>query len=353
MPLNAKQLEQFAQELDALKENIMADLGQTDVDHIRHIMRLSRGSEIVGRTLIHFSLDPITWSLGVIGLGVSKILENMELGHNIMHGQYDWTNDPQLNSQTYEWDTACESDSWRYTHNYEHHTYTNIRGKDRDYGYGLLRLSHDIPWAPRHLAQFLNFIGLTVFFQWGVALHELEIERIVRREISLKDKLPFLKRFLRKGGKQAFKDYLFFPLLAGPFAPKVFLGNLAANGLRNLWASSVIFCGHFTEGAQSFPESVCENETRGHWYYRQLLGAGNFTGNRWLHILTGHLSFQIEHHLFPDIPAHRYAEISPKIKDICETYGLPYNTGSFWSQYKTVVQRVLKYSLPPTKAALA
>lgn len=64
----------------------------------------------------------------------------MELGHNVMHGQYDWMNDPKFNGQTYEWDTVGTSDNWRQTHNYKHHTYTNIKGIDDDIGYGLLRL---------------------------------------------------------------------------------------------------------------------------------------------------------------------------------------------------------------------
>ncbi|HAC26930.1 MAG TPA: acyl-CoA desaturase, partial [Marinobacter hydrocarbonoclasticus] len=109
---------------------------------------------------------------------------------NVMHGQYDWMNDPALHSQTYEWDTVCTSDSWRRTHNYEHHTYTNIIGKDRDYGYAVLRLSDDEPWKPWHTLQFINYILLSVFFQWGVGLHELETEKLRRREISWREKLP-------------------------------------------------------------------------------------------------------------------------------------------------------------------
>jgi len=102
--------------------------------------------------MMPFGFIPPVLVAATTALGLSKIIENMEIGHNVMHGQYDWMNDPSLNSQTYEWDTACGGDSWRRTHNYEHHTYTNIIGKDRDYGYDLLRLSEDEPWQPAHLA---------------------------------------------------------------------------------------------------------------------------------------------------------------------------------------------------------
>ena len=349
--LSHQELECFGDELDKLRQEVIADLGKRDADHIRNIIQKQRYSEIAGRALIHFSLNPISWAAGVGLLSTAKILENMEIGHNVMHGQYDWMNDPQLNSQTYEWDTVCDSESWRNTHNFEHHTYTNILGKDRDYGYAVLRLTDDEPWKPRHLFQFINYGLLSVFFQWGVGLHELETEKLRSGEITWKDKLPFIKRFTKKAAKQVSKDYILFPLIAGPAAPKVLLGNMLANLNRNLWTSTIIFCGHFTEEAQTFREDECQNETRGMWYYRQLLGSSNFTGGKWLHIMSGHLSYQIEHHMFPDIPAHRYPEMATKVQQLCEKYDIPYNTGSFGSQFKTVLARIARYSLPPKKSA--
>lgn len=345
--LSYKELKAFGIELDQLREQVLADLGQRDANYIRNIVQQQKMCEIVGRALIHFSLNPLLFVGGIGALSCAKILENMEIGHNVMHGQYDWMNDPTLESQSYEWDTVCDAKSWRKTHNFEHHTYTNILGKDRDYGYAVLRLTDDVPWKPYHLFQFVNYMVLSAFFEWGVGLHELEFEKIKQGEISLQEKIPFLKRFLRKSGRQLAKDYLLFPLLAGPMAPKVMLGNGIANLVRNLWTSTVIFCGHFTAGAETFSEEECENETRGMWYYRQLLGSSNFTGNKWLHIMSGHLSYQIEHHMFPDIPAHRYPEISDQVKTICQKYEIPYNTGSFGNQYLTVLARVARYSLPP------
>lgn len=345
--------EEFGQALDQIRQEVFDDLGQRDVDHIKGIMHRQRLTEYVGRGLIHFSLNPLTWSVGVSLLSVSKILENMEIGHNVMHGQYDWTNDPELQAQNYDWDNVCDAESWRKTHNFEHHTYTNILGKDRDYGYAVLRLDDGVAWKPWHLVQFVQYSVLSCLYEYGVGLHELEFDRIKNGEVKLKDKVPFLKRFAKKTTKQVTKDYIVYPLLAGPFAPKVVAGNALANLGRNLWASTIIFCGHFTEDAQTFREEDCEVESRGQWYYRQLLGSSNFTGGKWLHIMSGHLSYQIEHHMFPDIPAHRYPEIAPKVQALCEQYGIPYNTGPFGKQYKTVLQRVGRYSLPPESSAFS
>lgn len=344
--MNEQQLAELENDLNAIRDEVLADLGERDARYIRRIVRLHRGLEIGGRVLMPFGFIPPVFVAATAALGLSKIIENMEIGHNVMHGQYDWMNDPSLHSQTYEWDTVCTSASWRRTHNYEHHTYTNVIGKDRDYGYAVLRLSDDVKWHPGHLFQFINYLMLSVLFQWGVGLHELESERLRRREITWKSKLPFLKEFFAKGGRQAFKDYVFFPLITFPVAPIVLAGNIGANLIRNLWSSTVIFCGHFTQDAETFTEQECENESKGHWYLRQLSGSSNFTGGKWVHLLSGHLSYQIEHHVFPDLPAHRYPEISSKVQAVCRKHGIHYNTGSFAHQYGTVLKRILGFSLP-------
>ncbi|KAA1175982.1 acyl-CoA desaturase [Marinobacter salinexigens] len=344
--MNEQQLAELEKDLNAIRDEVLADRGERDAQYIRWIVRLHRTLEVSGRVMMPFGFIPPVFVAATAALGLSKIIENMEIGHNVMHGQYDWMNDPSLHSQTYEWDTVCTSDSWRRTHNYEHHTYTNVIGKDRDYGYAVLRLSDDVKWHPGHLFQFVNYILLTVLFQWGVGVHELESERLRRREITWKSKLPFLKDFFRKGGRQAFKDYVFFPLITFPVAPIVLAGNIGANLIRNLWSSTVIFCGHFTQDAETFTEEECENESKGHWYLRQLTGSSNFTGGKWVHLLSGHLSYQIEHHVFPDLPAHRYPEISEKVQAVCRKHGIHYNTGSFARQYGTVLKRIMTYSLP-------
>jgi fatty acid desaturase len=353
--LNQNQYDQLAVELDAIRDETLAKVGQEDARYIRKIIRLQRLFEVTGRVVMVLGfIHAAFWVLGILTLALAKILDNMEIGHNILHGQYDWMNDENINSRTFEWDIVCDAASWKRVHNYEHHTYTNIIGKDRDFGYGLLRLSDDIPWRRKNIWQFFTYINLSVLFEWGIAYHEMAAERVfvgkkkTKRDQQVSDK-QLKKHFFGKATRQIFKDYVFFPLLAWPMFLPVLLGNIIANIIRNLWTSTVIFCGHFTEGVYTFSEKECENESRGQWYYRQMLGSSNLTGQRWFHIMTGHLSCQIEHHLFPDIPAHRYVEMAPKVKAVAEKYGIVYNTGSFFKQYATVLQRVYRFSLPETK----
>src|SRR3954447_12086362 len=345
--LTQDQLEAFGRELDEIRARTVADLGTRDADYINKVIRAQRGLEVAGRGLMFFSFLPPAWLGGTAALSLSKILDNMEIGHNVMHGQYDWMNDPRLNGKTFEWDTACPADQWRHSHNYMHHTHTNIVGKDRDIGYGTLRMSEDQPWRPYYLGNPIYALLLAIFFQYGVALHDLETERIAAGEATLGEKRGMLRDISRKVGGQTLKDYVLFPVLSGPSAPLVVAGNATANLARNLWAFTIIFCGHFPEGTHEFTEEETENETRGEWYYRQLLGSANLTGGKLFHVMSGNLSHQIEHHLFPDIPAHRYAEISVEVREICERYGIPYNAGPLHRQFGSVVRKIVKLAVPP------
>ncbi|MBM4266656.1 MAG: acyl-CoA desaturase [Deltaproteobacteria bacterium] len=344
--LTAAELDAIGAELDEVRSEVIASLGEREAQYIRRVQATVRYTEIGGRALLFLGWLPPAWLAGTGLLAFSKIVDNMELGHNVMHGQYDWMNEPTLRGDTYEWDNACEGEAWRHSHNYLHHTFTNVEGRDRDIGYGFLRLFPSQRWNPLHLIQPAIAVGLAVLFQWGVALHDLELERVVRGKVPPEKLRRELGPVLRKGLRQLAKDYVFFPVLAGPAFLPVFAGNLAANLARNLWTFGIIFCGHFTADVETFPETALEDESRGAWYVRQLRGSSNLTGGPTFHFLSGNLSHQIEHHLFPDVPAVRYADMAVRVREIAERYGQYYNTGSFWSQFTSVVWRILRYSLP-------
>ncbi|NWL80639.1 acyl-CoA desaturase [Pseudomonas taiwanensis] len=346
--LTLAELDAFGAELDALRQRTLDDLGERDARYIRRIRTAVRVCCWSGRALLLLGWLPPTWLLGVALLGLGKILENMELGHNVMHGQYDWMNDPELRGTRYEWDIAGPSDFWRHTHNHIHHSYTNVLGMDDDVGYGVVRLFPEQRWKPFYRWQPLWVTLQAVLFQYSVAVQHLRLDQYFKGRMSLDELRPRLRQFNAKVLRQSMKDYLLFPLLAllvGGSVTAVLVGNLLANLIRNLWTFTVIFCGHFTERAAVFPPSVLEGESRSHWYLRQLRGSSNLEGGSLFHILTGNLSHQIEHHLFPDLPARRYAEMAVAVREIAERYGQVYNSGRLSVQFGSVVRRVWKYRL--------
>ncbi|GAB0106575.1 acyl-CoA desaturase [Nocardia sp. JMUB6875] len=345
--LSVEQVEEIGRELDALRARITADLGDRDRDYIYSVIKAQRGFEIAGRGLLYLGFLPPFWLAGVAALSISKILDNMEIGHNVMHGQWDWMREPTLNSRVFEWDTVCPGDQWRHSHNYMHHTYTNILDMDRDIGYGILRVDEAQSWNVLRLGNPLYAFILMLAFEWGVMGHDLEVENILKGKKSWSEIKTLLKGQWRKASRQVLKDYVVFPALTGPLFLSTLTANFSANIVRNLWTFSIIFCGHFPTGVQTFTEEECAEETQGEWYVRQMLGSANIDGGKLFHIMSGNLSHQIEHHLFPDLPANRYPEIAPVVKALCEKHGLPYNMGGFSRQIGSVWAKLFKLALPP------
>jgi len=344
--LTAEDIENLGRELDAIREQVVASRGERDAAYIRKVIDGQRKLELGSRAVLLFSLFPPAWVVGTVGLSISKIVENMEIGHNVMHGQWDWMRDSKIHSTTWEWDNASPAEMWKHSHNEVHHTYTNVRGKDHDLGYGIMRVDENQKWVPFYLAQPLwNFINACVF-EYGIAAYDLQIGKYLKGRTDKAEFQGKAKRVLAKIRKQATRDYVLHPLLSGPSALTTLTANVTANLVRNLWTHSVIMCGHFPEGVQTFEKNSIDGETRGEWYLRQMLGSANISGSRLLHFMSGNLSFQIEHHLFPDLPSNRYQEIAPKIQDVFERYGLTYTTGSLPRQVGSAWKTVFKLSLP-------
>jgi NADPH-dependent stearoyl-CoA 9-desaturase len=311
----------------------------------------------------------------------------MEIGHNVLHGQWDWMNDPRINSSTWDWDTASTAEAWKHSHNYVHHTFANIRGKDKDLGYEIMRIDPHQRWHPVYLLQPLYNLLLMAFFEWGVALHDLDFEAIRKGTKSKAQVKRELEGIRGKARSQIVKDYVAWPLLSGLAMAALEVAmdarrpargdaggsrrrggvgarlkgalrvgarsyraaaaaNATANVVRNVWAYAIIFCGHFPDQTYTFSAREVEDESPGGWYVRQMVGAANIEGGPLFHVASGNLGYQVEHHLFPDLPSSRYAEVAPQVKDVCERYGLPYNSGPFLQQLGMVQRTILRLAFP-------
>jgi len=349
--LSEEDVEQLGRELDALRAEIEESRGEADAAYITKLIKIQRLMMVAARvTMIVSAYDKRTRLPGaVVGgtvLGLAKILENMEIGHNVMHGQWDWMNDPEIHSSNWEWDTAQPAEQWKHSHNYVHHQFTNVLGHDNDIGYGILRMAREQKWTPFTLGQPVYNAALAGLFQWGVALHDLDLERIRKMDKDPQELRRQLTQIWKKGSRQALKDYVIYPALAGKNWRTTLTANAYSNLMRNLWSYTIIFCGHFPDGALHFTEEEIEDETRAEWYLRQVYGAANFTGSPLMHVMSGNLGYQIEHHLFPDLPSNRYGDMSVKVRALCDKYGIPYTTGPLHRQYGQVLRTIMKLSLP-------
>jgi NADPH-dependent stearoyl-CoA 9-desaturase len=385
--LTEEQIDELGREFDAIHDEVFAELGDRDRRYITSMIEMHRRLVVAGRVVLLASRYRPAWAVGTGMLSLAKILENMEIGHNVMHGQWDWMNDPDINSASWDWDTASTPEAWKHSHNYEHHTFTNIRGKDRDLGYEIMRIDPHQRWHPVYLLQPFYNLVLAAFFEWGVALHDLNFDEIRSGEKSRKQVRRELKGMAGKARGQIVKDYVAYPLLSAlvmalpeylagrrrrsrleglrrrvrrepqvspadllwPTFRSTLKANVTANIVRNVWAYAIIFCGHFPDQTYTFSEDETKDESRGAFYVRQLLGAANIEGTPLFHVVSGNLGYQVEHHLYPDMPSTRYAEIAPRVKEICERYRLPYNSGPFGKQIGNVQRTILRLAFPGGK----
>ncbi len=343
-------IESLAVELDAIRRDIEDSRGERDARYIRRTIAAQRVLDVAGRLMLAGSAKRSSWWAGTVTLSLAKIIENMEIGHNVMHGQWNWMNDPEIHSSTWEWDMIGASKHWRANHNFQHHKYTNILGMDDDVGYTVLRVTRDQPWERFNIGNVLVNTILAVGFEWGIGFQSIEVTKLFKAGPDRETNVHHLREFAGKAARQVFKDYLAFPALTS-LSPEAtykstLKANIVANLIRNVWANAVIFCGHFPDGAEKFTETDIIGETKGEWYLRQMLGSANFDAGPVLRFMSGNLCYQIEHHLYPDLPSNRLHEISVRVRQVCEKYDLPYTTGSFVVQYGKTWRTIAKLSLP-------
>ena len=272
--LSDEDIRDIGARLAAIENEHRDALGAGDADYIKSLIRVQRALDLIAR-IATASSSTVTVPAGMM-LVMAKILENLEIGHNVMHGQWDWMNDPEIHSSTWEWDNTGPSSGWKHSHNVVHHTYTNIIGMDNDIGYGVLRVTRDRTWTPMAIFQPLINIVLASLFEVAVGFYDVDLGRYFTGRQTWEETKPRLMDTVKKVGRQVGKDYVLFPavaavvgyLLPGRGANRTsragraleakkrakaavntaVIGNIA----RNVWAYAVIFCGHFPDDVETF-----------------------------------------------------------------------------------------------------
>jgi len=337
-----ERLIRFGEELDAVKARALARMGDEDVRYVRRLNAFSRTMEIIGRALIFFSPEPVSFFAGVGALWIHKQLQATEIGHTALHGAYDkLAGGESFASKQFRWDTPIDEESWRYAHNVRHHGNTNVVGRDPDVEFGTVRLTDKTPYSSNNRRQLA--LALSVIFPnftFFIAAHASGLNDVFLhrgRPDSRQDILPdrsresiraAWRRGLRKYVPYYLYNYVLWPALAGPMFWKVLLGNWLAETLRDVYSAATIFCGHVGDDVKSWPEGT-KAHGRGEWYAMQVEATNDYEVSWPVSVLCGGLDRQIEHHLFPQLPPQRLREIAPEVRAICERYGIAYKTDTW------------------------
>ncbi len=341
--MSNEQIENFGREIEFIYTETKAKLGKGDLDHILKMKELSNSLEIGGRALIHLSKDPLSWMSGVILLGYHFLLEFTELGHNILHAQYDdIPGNMTVNSKTWKWDSTMDEKDWKFEHHVVHHPFTNIVGKDNDFGFLVYRVNDAQKWKLYHFFQVPMLLSMPLinsfYFPWYVSTSRALAES--REVLTWETYLPSIKKI----GTHFLKNYILFPFLPGASYLKVAAGNFFAKLFQNTYLEMILAISHLHKDAYIFEDT--DNETKGEFYLRQVLATVNFDSPSPYDIVYGAINLHIEHHLFPDLPPNRLREVAPKVKAVCEKYRVPYRSGQFLSQFMGVIENALLRSLP-------
>lgn len=355
--LDDAQLQAFAAELNRLKAEFMDKIGDEDVAYVEMVYQMSRIFEISGRLLIHFSLEPVSWSLGVLSLWVHLQLDNLELNHSAQHQAWDHLPAARrFHSDRYVHNSFVDEEAWRYRHNILHHSYTGQIERDPDITFGFFRLSELIDKQYFHKVQPLMLVLNTLGAGDNTGLVSSGLLDYVTRllpgykaqnyppvyPLSPENFLKSLSLFSRKAVPNFLYNYGLFGFLAGPlFWPKVTLGTLSAQLLRNIFTGLSFYTGHMVEGVKHYTEPP---GSRAAWYIQQIEGTGNVRAGKFVSMLMGHLNYQIEHHLFPKLPPNRYEEIAPQVEALCREYGVQYISGSFSEQVRSVFRQIQRFA---------
>jgi len=356
--------EELQHDIDEIKKKI-GTVSESDFQHLLKLERWGRGATVVGFllitliTLVKYNNYEISNSffyliglMGALLISIGNVSRWANITHPILHGAYDkvpnipkrYTKDgyAQGNRRWIDWLDWIKPDAWVYEHNIMHHYHL---GEDDDPD----NVEKNLQWLhQKKIPIIFKYITVYIFASmWKVAYYAPNTLRILENKERARKKeeptLSFEYTPFTKNGLTLWKEYflpygifqfivlpsLFIPLsLSAAISVLIFL--VIAELLTNLHSFLVIVPNHSAEDIYQFSTP---HKTQGEYYLRQIMGSVNYnTGTDFIDFLHGFLNYQIEHHLFPNMPHSFYQKMQPVVKDICKKHNLQYKQESVFKR---------------------
>lgn len=354
----------FARDLDALRKELDASLGPDDHAHLKKLARWGRACTAAGYATAW--LGPNVASMALLSTGAMarwaivmhhvghKALDRIdgvperETSRGFAQGRRRWV----------DWLDWMHPDAWRHEHNVLHHFHT---GEESDPD--LVELNTEAirrSRAPRAaklaavafyaLSWRLTYYAPNTFQIWRRSLRRRK-QRGGAVEDDARGEGSYLSAFdARTADGRAFlaacvlpyglARFVAAPLAFAPLGPlavaSVWVNSVGAEALTNLYTFVLIAPNHAGDDLHRFSTPTRD---RGDFYLRQVLGSVDYaTGGDARDFLHGFLNYQIEHHLFPDLPPRAYQRAQPRVREICEKHGVPYVQEGVAARVKKLVQ---------------
>lgn len=349
----------LANDLKALRAELAADLGPADLAHLRKMARWGRTCTLLGWLTCWFP-NP----LAVLALSLGNVARWTMVGHHVLHRGYDQVpgTPPHWRSDRFskgwrrwiDWLDWMHPAAWSHEHNQLHHFHLNEFGDPDlvEHNAWLLRRR----WLPAPLKWLLaSVLMLTWKFSY-YAPNTWRAWRLKHRHAA-RDAAAAMGhdwRLLYPGERvllplsaevPGFWWHCVLPYALGRFGllPLPFLlispaawtcalvSLLLAELLANLHAFVIIVPNHAGADLCRYDD---HHTDPGGFYLRQILGSVNYPGGSdWKDFLQGYLNYQIEHHVWPDLPMLKYRQAAPRLQAICAKHGIAYVSEPVWRRF--------------------
>jgi fatty acid desaturase len=333
----------FTRDLDALRKEIDAKLGPDDLSHLKRFALAARISALLGYATAWIVPNPISAFLIALGNFVRWAV----VMHHVGHRGYDRVPGVPLRytsrafasrkRRLFDWLDWMWPEAWRYEHNVLHHGHTGELD-DPDL------VEEYVDWMRRSKMPLVFKYGVIAFFaiHWKVSYYapntfQAWTRAEKRRRGEPTEALTITNAFdpRTKNGRAfwracllpyALVRFVLLPLVFLPLGPwaamSVLANSLLAELIANVHSFFMIVPNHAGDDLFRFDGRA---QDRGTFYVRQVIGSVNYTSSGAIgDFLQGGLNYQIEHHLFPDLPLLKYRQYRPRVKAICEAHGIPY-----------------------------
>jgi fatty acid desaturase len=358
--VDQKQLEK---DIDAIKVTI----GERTIKDFEHLLKLERWGRFATFSgffilvLISISVyqeiitTSVFWLLGLFAallIAIGNVSRWSNVTHPILHGAYDKVpNIPKRYTKSgfakghrrwIDWLDWIKPEAWIYEHNVMHHYHLGELD-DPD------NVEKNLEWLhEKKMPMFFKYsivYGFAAF--WKIAYYAPNTLRILNNKDKKTMNDPRSNKYefslFKKNGRKLWFEYylpyglfqfIFLPLLFLPLGTSavvnILLLLLVAEILANLHSFLVIVPNHSAEDIYQFSTP---HKSQGEYYLRQIMGSVNYnTGSDFLDFLHGFLNYQIEHHLFPNMPHNFYQKMQPIVKEICKKHNLEYRQESVFKR---------------------
>ncbi|XP_014648318.1 PREDICTED: fatty acid desaturase 2-like protein FADS2P1 [Ceratotherium simum simum] len=202
---------------------------------------------------------------------------------------------------------------WNHEH-FQHHVKPNIDSKDPDVDLSPLFLLGDVQPVEigKKKIKFINYEKQHLYFYMVVLPFFMPIYANMESM-----RVMYIRRFW---GDFAWvcSFYIRYFITFSPFYG--IFGTMCliylVKSLESPWIVFVTQMSHI-------PMKMSREENQD-WLSTQVLATCNVEQSIFNDWFTGHLNFQIEHHLFPTMPRHNYHKVAPLVRSLCAKHGLQY-----------------------------